>query len=91
MPAKWCCRDDGFAIEGRVDFNDVGPILHQSRAQFGAENRVDLSAAQPASSALLALIIEWRRWPKTVHLHHTPEALQRLATALRVASVLESR
>ena len=81
-------RGDGqFALVGTVGFDDVSPLLVSSRQVFtSAKITVDLAAVPTASSAALAVFLEWRRWqPRcTIQYCNVPTALQVLAQALCV-------
>lgn len=65
MNAKIDHHDNGcFNLAGRIDFENVGPLLTDGQIQFTGHNKVviDLTNADCASTAGLALLLEWSTW-----------------------------
>ncbi len=58
------CGQGTFALRGRLDLTNIGEILFAGQSQFDDyENiTVDLDDADCASTAGLALLIEWSTW-----------------------------
>ena len=59
--------DGRFKLEGRLDLSNVGDALSRGQNQFNRHNdiTVDLDEADCASTAGLALLLEWATWSIT--------------------------
>ncbi len=65
MNAEIIHHDRGyFNLAGRIDLENAGSLLTEGQIRFAGHNKVviDLSDADCASTAGLALLLEWSAW-----------------------------
>ena len=95
MAAKFEAVDPGhYRVAGPMTFKTVADLLHQSGGRFlhGERAKVDLSQVGDSDSAVLAILIEWKRLARrnngTVTFANMPPQLTSLARISEVDELL---